>query len=472
MIGGRLFAAVIAASALLAPALALVTAPAAAQVVSVRPNVVLIITDDMGYGDLSSYGSTDIRTPNIDRLARAGVRMTQFYANAMMCTPTRAGLITGRYQQRVAPALEQALGGVTSASAEAGLPVTGRSLPQLLKNAGYATALVGKWHLGYKAEFSPNAHGFDYFWGIKSGYVDFYHHTDGAGRPDLFENDAPVTATGYMTDLITEKSVGFIERNASRPFFLEVAYNAPHWPYQVPGAPTRARDNARHLMPHDSATSTRADYIAMVEHMDRGVGRLMETLAARGLAENTIVIFTNDNGGEWLSDNGPLFHRKWTLWEGGIRVPTIVRWPGRIPAGRTSAQVGITMDLSATIVAAANVAVPASADLEGIDLMPILSGRSPEVERTLFWRALAGNRVQRAVRSGDWKLLVDANHVMLFDLKNDIGERNDLANRRQDVARRLRPLIAAWEAEVDAEAKERAAIPPAPSDSPMVPTPR
>jgi arylsulfatase A-like enzyme len=207
-------------------------------------------------------------------------------------------------------------------------------------------------------------------------------------------------------------------------------------------------------MPHDPTTSSRSDYVAMVEHLDREIGVLLAALESSGVADDTIVIFTNDNGGEWLSDNGPLFHRKWTLWEGGIRVPTIVRWPGRIPAGGVSEQVGITMDLSATIVSAAGIPLPA--EFEGIDLMPILTGRAPMVPRTLFWRATAANRQQRAVRSGDWKLLVDANHVMLFDLKNDIGERNDLASTRQDVARRLRPLLAEWERSVDAEAKARA----------------
>ncbi len=180
-----------------------------------RPNVVVIMTDDMGYGDLPSYGGKDIKAPNINGLARAGVRFTQFYANATMCTPTRAGFITGRYQQRYGPAVEQALGGVASASAERGLVATGRSLPQLLKNSGYATALIGKWHLGYTAAYSPNAHGFDQFFGIKSGYVDYYQHTDGAGRPDLFENGTPVTANGYMTDVITDRAVAFLDRHAN-----------------------------------------------------------------------------------------------------------------------------------------------------------------------------------------------------------------------------------------------------------------
>lgn len=419
---------------------------------SQRPNVVLVITDDMGYGDLGSYGATDVRTPHIDALARGGVRLTDFYSNGVLCTPTRAGLISGRYQQRYG--LEHALPSAGSQGGDRGLPVTGHSLPQLLKNNGYATALVGKWHLGYRPEFSPHAHGFDYFFGLKSGYHDFYTHRGSDGNNDLWENDRVIEETGYMTDLITQRATRFIEQQAraGRPFFIDVAYNAPHWPYQPPDRPSVSRSNAAHLMPHDSATSTRADYVAMVERVDRGVGEIVRLLDRLGISRQTLVIFTNDNGGEWLSNNGPLFNRKWTVWEGGIRVPAIVRWPGRIPAGKVSAQVGITMDLGASILAATGSFVPPAARLEGMNLLPILEGRVPVAERTLFWRAVAG-RTQRAVRSGNWKLVVDGNHSFVYDLGKDVGERHDLANRRQDVARRLRGLLNAWEADVDAEAK-------------------
>jgi arylsulfatase A-like enzyme len=205
----------------------------------VQPNVVLIITDDVGYGDFGSYGAPDIKTPHVDSLAREGIRLTDFYANGDTCTPTRVGLISGRYQQRFA--LETALQNEHSADGVRGLPVVGRSLPQLLKNNGYATALVGKWHLGYKTEFSPAAHGFDYFFGFKGGYIDYYQHTSD-GQPDLFENDLPVEVPGYMTDLITERSIRFIEQNAGRPFFIDVAYNAAHWPFQVPDHPSTARN--------------------------------------------------------------------------------------------------------------------------------------------------------------------------------------------------------------------------------------
>jgi arylsulfatase A-like enzyme len=418
-----------------------------------RPNVVLIITDDVGYGDLGSYGAPDVKTPNIDKLARDGVKMTNFYANGATCTPTRAGLISGRYQQRVG--LESPLQSGGAADAERGLAATGRSLPQLLKNNGYKTALIGKWHLGWKSEFSPTAHGFDYFFGFKSAFVDYYQHTAGGTSPlkaDLFENESQVEVPGYMTDLITERSVRFIEQNSGQPFFLDVSYNAPHWPYQVPDQPTTARDNGRHLGPFDEPTNTRADYIAMLERVDRGVGQILAVLDKADLRENTIVIFTNDNGGEWLSRNAPLFHHKGSVWEGGIRVPTIVRWPGRIRAGRVSGQVGITMDLTASILAATGTPIPSEARLEGINLFPVLEGRTPEIERTLFWRVVLG-RSQQAVRSGEWKLIMDNGRPLLFNLRTDVGERNNLIGQRSDIARRLRPLLAAWQEEVDADFK-------------------
>jgi arylsulfatase A-like enzyme len=412
-----------------------------------KPNVVLIITDDVGYGDLGSYGAPDIKTPNIDRIGREGIRFTDFYA-APSCSPTRTSLISGRYYQRYR--IERPLGQVKSADGERGLPAQGWSLPRLLKNNGYATGLVGKWHLGYKPEFSPGAHGFDYFFGFKSGLVDYYQHTDQAGMHDLFENDAPTHPQGYMTDLITERSVKFIEEHAEGPFFLEVAFNAAHWPFQVPDKPSVAPNNARFVQPQDADTSTRADYVAILERADQGVGKILEALDRRGLSRDTLVIYTQDNGGEWLSRNAPFFHRKDSVWEGGVRVPLVARWPGRIPARRTTGQVGIMMDLTATILGATGSTVPVEAKPDGVSLLAVMEGKAQPSDRTLFFRNIVPNqRAQRAVRRGEWKLLVDGPNVMLFNLKDDPGERNDLARARQDLARELRPLIAAWEKDVE-----------------------
>src|SRR5207344_1441339 len=253
------------AAVLSATALVLAQQPPSAA----KPDIVLIITDDVGYGDLGSYGAPDIKTPNIDSLARDGTRLTDFYA-APTCTPTRAALITGRYQQRVR--LERP---IARGPQDPGLPATGRSLPQLLKSNGYVTGLVGKWHLGWRPEYSPNAHGFESFFGFKSGFIDYYQHTSGDGMDDLFENETPVHVNGYMTDLITERSVKFIEQNARRPFFLEVTYNAAHWPFQVPDHPSVAPNNARFVLPMEEM-STREDYVRILERADQGVGRILE----------------------------------------------------------------------------------------------------------------------------------------------------------------------------------------------------
>jgi arylsulfatase A-like enzyme len=420
-----------------------------------RPNVVLIITDDLGWGDLGSYGAEDIRTPNLDRLASEGLRLTDFYANGVTCSPTRAGLISGRYQQRYG--IEAPLPNADRAG-DRGLQATGYSLPQLLKNHGYSTGLIGKWHLGYVEEKSPNAHGFDYFFGLKSGFHDYYTHHDGAGQPDLWENDEPIETSGYTTDLVTQRASRFIEQHKNESFFLDVAYTAPHWPYQVPGNPSVAPNDARHVMPHDLDTSTRSQYVAMVEHLDQQIGELLAVIERAGVADETVVIFTNDNGGEWLSSSAPLFGRKWTVFEGGIRVPAIVRWPKRIPAGSVSDQVGITMDLTASILAVTGAPVPVDARLEGIDLFPVWEGRAPELERTLYWRSGSGASKQTAVRHGDWKLVVDGPHTYVFNLRTDLSERNDLARWRQDIAQKLYPLLKGWEASVDAEASAMGAV--------------
>ena len=446
----------------LAAALLLITSSATGSQQSPpdRPNVVLIMTDDAGYADTGSYGAPDIRTPNIDSLARDGVKLTDFYANAMSCTPTRAGLISGRYQQRYG--IEFVLPAPGLPGSDRGLPPLAHSLPLLMKKNGYATALVGKWHLGYKHEFSPRAHGFDLFFGYKSAAIDYYTHfttrpSEGAlfvsGQPDLWEDDALIEQDGYMTDLITRRTVEFINQNATRPFFIDVAFNAPHSPTQRP-------DNPVHNPAPGSAT--RADYAAVMERVDRGVGEILQTLRSRGLEQNTIVIFTNDNGGVGLSHSAPLFHRKFSAWEGGIRVPALIRWPGRIPAGTVSTQVGITMDLTASILAATATPVPSDARLEGINLFPILQRDAPEVERTLFWRTAGPSPVnmnQKAVRSGDWKLIFDGavTRIFLFNVKADPGERQDWFARRQDIVQRLQQLLTEWERDVDAEAKAFAA---------------
>lgn len=429
------------------PLLAALLLGASAPVPAQSPNVVLVIMDDLGYGDLSSYGAPDARTPNIDRLAREGVRLTDAYANGAVCTPTRAALITGRYQQRVG--IEWVFTGAP-ADRERGLPATGSSLPALLKTNGYATGLIGKWHLGWKPEFGPNAHGFDEFYGFLSGAHDYYGGGGDGGGADLYENTTPVAPSGYLTDEITRRAVSFITRHAGGRFFLEVAYNAVHWPFEPPDRPpTGPGPRALRQMPDDSVPATRQDYVRMLERADRGVGEILAALERRGLTSNTLVIFTNDNGGEWLSRNAPFFNRKGTLWEGGIRVPLILRWPGQLPAGKTSAEPAITFDVTASILAATRTPLPEGYHPDGIDLVPLLRRDSVATDRRLFWRVNRPARGQHAVRSGPWKLLVDAGQYFLFDLTADPGERADLAARHPDIVLALKGAIAAWEKDVD-----------------------
>ena len=423
-----------------------------------RPNIVLVVMDDLGYGDVASYGAPDARTPNIDRLAREGVKLTDFYANHANCSPTRTALITGRYQQRYG--IESPL----RHDDPRHLPPSETSLPRLLKNAGYETGLIGKWHLGAEAAAGPNRHGFDEFWGFRRGAVDYYTHNVVTIAPvkldppvhDLYHNEEPTTSSAYLTDEITRRAEAFIQQRATRPFFLEVAYNATHWPYQRPDLPEGKRG-----WDHYRETGTREDYIAILERADQGIGRILDALDRLKLAQNTLVIFTSDNGGEWLSRNAPLFHRKSSLWEGGIRVPLLLRWPARLPAGTISSQVGITMDLTASILAAAGVKPPASYRPEGIDLVgPLQKGTA--VDRTLFWRmppapAADGTPAvtQRAVRRGNWKYVDDRGQHFLFDLRTDQGERHDVAQQHAELMRELRTLVTKWEADVDAETKER-----------------
>jgi arylsulfatase A-like enzyme len=422
--------------------LAIVACAPGAQAQSARPNIVVIMMDDLGYGDIGSYGVPDAQTPNIDRLAREGVKMTDFYANGANCSPTRAGFITGRYQQRVG--IENPLGAGGEADLSRGLVPTSTSLPALLKTAGYSTGLIGKWHLGWDAAFHPNRHGFDEFWGFMSGGVYYYDHSG-----EIFHNGDKVSSSGYLTDEITVRARQFVEDHHRQPFFLEVAYNATHWPFQGPGLDERAR--ARPDWLHDG---TRADYVAMLESADRGVGVILDTLGRLQLARNTFVIFTSDNGGEWLSRNAPLFHRKSTLWEGGIRVPALLRWPAQLPANITSKQVAITMDLTASILAAAGVRLPESYRAEGINLLPLLAGRKT-VERTLFWRIKNPVRDQKAVRRGRWKYLQEgpltsrANAEFIFDLEQDPGERRNMVVERADLLPGFRKSVAEWEADVE-----------------------
>jgi arylsulfatase A-like enzyme len=419
-----------------------------------RPNIVLILADDLGYGDIGCYGCQDTRTPNIDRIAAEGVRFTTFYSNGPECTPTRTALMTGRYQHRVG-GLECAIGTGNVGRYDAavrlrethdlGLPAAETSIARMLQSAGYATGVCGKWHLGYETKFFPSNHGFDYWFGPVGGATDYFHHRETTGERALYRNGQPVDREGYMTDLITEESVGFIGRNSLRPFFLYVAYTSPHTPYQGP--------NDRQSEPiseGDYNKGSRSTYVAMVERMDEGVGAILMALRDNGLVENTLVIFMSDNGATNMGKNTPFSGNKGNVFEGGIRVPCVVKWPGVLPQGGISHQPCMTMDFSSSILRAAG--AQAVRPFDGIDVLKLVETGQPVQSRTLFWRARRAESTRKAVREGAMKYvtLSDKGKVQeyLFDLDADPQEKSNLLTGQPDTVGRLRRLLAEWEDKV------------------------
>ncbi len=424
------------------------------------PNIVFVLVDDMGYGDLSCMGATDIETPHIDLLATQGVKFTDFYANAPVCSPTRCGFITGRWQQRVG--FEWALGytaerrrlidgqwqTVDSMHHGIGLPTDQPSIAKMLKAAGYATGAFGKWHLGYDDEFNPLNHGFDEYFGELLGHADYYRHVYYDGTYALRDGlEIPKTA-GYLTDLINERAAAFVDKHASEPFFLYVPHLAVHAPFQPPGRPEPK------VTAENMHTGSRAIYKAMLERVDQGVGMIQARLVEHGLAENTLFVLSSDNGGERWSSNQPLFHHKATLWEGGIRVPCLMRWPAQLPAGQIIAQPAITMDLTASFVAAAGARPPAGFPMDGVNLMPLIQGQVQTPNRTFCWRIARSNRQMRAIRFGKWKYIDDGGTMdLLFDLEADISEHRNLYYQHPEIVEDLKARLVAWEKEMDAEPK-------------------
>jgi N-acetylgalactosamine-6-sulfatase len=410
------------------------------------------MADDLGSGDLSSYGCPDIRTPHIDSIGGRGVRFTRCYANAPECTPTRTALLTGRYPQRVG-GLECAIGvGNVGRYDEAvwlqkrdelGLPPSETSLARMLKTAGYDTCCSGKWHLGYLDKFSAYRHGFDEHFGILGGNADYFTHTEDDGSNVLVHNGRRTTRSGYLTDLIAEHAIGWLARPRRNPFFLYVPFTAPHAPLQSrddrPGA-GRGENNR--------SPEARATYGKMVERMDHQVGAILAQLNRMGAASNTIVIFKSDNGGYATSRNSPLRGGKSQLWEGGIRIPCLIRWSGRIGEGWSTSQVALSMDLTATILAAAGVRPQAGRALDGVNLLPVLDRESRPFPRTVFWRYKRLENRRWAVLDGDMKYVRD-NHVeALHDVAADESEARNLIDAEPAIADRLRTKLAAWEREV------------------------
>ena len=425
-----------------------------------RPNIVFIVADDLGYADLGCYGGRDASfgpvSPVLDSLAARGLKLTQGYSNSPVCSPTRFALMTGRYQYRLRGAAEEPINSKSRGSTTLGLPPEHPTLPSLLRDAGYRTALMGKWHLGYPPAFGPLRSGYDEFFGPMSGGVDYFTHCSSTGQHDLYLNDAEQQEDGYLTDLITDHGLDFVRRMAGgarsgTPFFLSLHYTAPHWPWETRDDEALAKEvkgNLFHL--HGGNIDT---YRRMIHHMDEGIGRLMDLLRAEGLERDTLVVFTSDNGGERFSDNWPLVGGKMDLTEGGIRVPWIAHWPAVIAPGGTSTQTCMTMDWTATMLDAAGAPAAASHPLDGRSLMPLLRDATWHDEQPLFWRM--NHRGQRALRHGPWKYLRVDGHDYLFNLEGDERERANLAPIAPE---RLAAMVQAWEA-------WEATMPPIPADA-------
>ncbi len=428
-------------------------APSVVSANGALPNVVVVVADDLGWGDLSINGAPDIRTPHIDGIAKAGVRFAQSYANAPECTPTRCALLTGRYQQRVG-GLECAIGvnniGRYDEAAwlqergELGLPASENTLAMQFRARGYDTALMGKWHLGYLPQHSPEAHGFDESFGIWGGNADYYTHEeqgDGAGNVQMFANGKRTRRPGYMTDLIKQGAVDWLKQRTAKPFFLYVAFTAPHTPIQAKEDFDPATGTAPHRQRH------RPTYARMVEHLDTCVGDILRQLEAMGASSRTIVVFHSDNGADANGRNLPYRGNKGALWEGGIRSPLHIRWPGVIGAGTVTQQVAMTMDLAPTLLGAAG---GGTGKFDGIDLMPTLRGEQPVADRTVFWRYKRGKNVRKAIRDGQWKYVNDNGTRALHDLGMDPGERTDRLSTEPERVAALEAKLKQWEQAVQA----------------------
>ena len=424
-----------------------------------KPNIVLIMADDLGYGDVGCYGGKAAAAPTLDALARGGIRFTDFHSNGAVCSPTRAALLTGRYQQRCG------IEGVITAKGHrhTGMALEETTFAEVLKAAGYATAVFGKWHLGYQVQFNPTKQGFDEFRGYVSGNVDYHSHIDQAGYDDWWADCRKVPEAGYTTDLITTHGVRFIERHKDRPFCLYLPHESPHSPFQGrKDKPQRLPGKGR--TPAAGRKGRAAAYREMIEVMDEGIGKIVQTVKRLGLERRTLIVFCSDNGPAGPGSAGPLRGGKATLWEGGHRVPGIAYWPGTIVPGSVTHETAMTMDLFATMAAAARTPLPKGLKLDGVNLLPVLTGEGKLPARTLFWR----HGRQKAVRKGRWKLLVDrgrrgprakgrdvAPSVGLFDLAEDLGEKTNLAAQKPQLVEALQAELAAWEKEVSAGVTRR-----------------
>lgn len=428
-----------------------------------RPNFVVIMADDLGYGDLSSYGSRRWQTPHIDRLAREGMRFLDFHSNGAVCSPTRAALLTGRYQQR--SGVDLVISSAKRKNRHHGLHASEVTFAELLKEQGYATGIFGKWHLGYEERFNPIHHGFDSFYGYTSGNVDYFRHIDPAGLFDWWHQTSSLRETGYTTHLIGQHAVDFIRENRGQPFCVYIAHETPHEPYQGPeDLPIRNEGSSKFIWNHKEPTHAVEAYGRMMAEMDKSVGKVTQALEDLNLASDTLVLFFSDNGATGPGSNGQLYGKKGTLWEGGHRVPAVAWWPGTIRQGTVSRDLAMTMDILPTLIELGGGRCPAGHSLDGVSLAEVLLHESRLDKRQLFWEY----RDAQAMRDGEWKLVLNGGKaqsewnqfhnwkggqderetVALFNLGDSISEVGNLAKKYPERVEDMRKTLAEWKVEV------------------------
>jgi arylsulfatase A-like enzyme len=399
-----------------------------------RPNIIVIMADDLGYGDTSVYDGW-VKTPHLERLAAEGLTFTDFHTNSSVCSPTRAGFLTGRYQQRV---------GIVDVVARhldtPGLAPSELTIPRLMKQGGYRTALFGKWHLGMDPKFNPIHHGFDEFRGYLDGYVDYHVHKN-SWHNGLKKEDQP----GYSTHVITRNSVEFIQQNATHPFFMLVAHEAVHLPFQTPDDTPENRQPIPKSQ-RWSRERIRPKYKIMLEEMDKGVGEILDSVQRAGIAERTFIFFLSDNGAIGAGSNKPFRGGKFSHYEGGHRVPAIAWWPGKIQADARTEQLTMGMDLLPTFMELAGIDVPAERKLDGVSLRGLLLDGEQLPQRRVFFGYEP--KLGTAMRDGDWKMIVKSEKAELYDLSKDIGETNNLASTHPERATAMKLAVESWKEEV------------------------
>jgi arylsulfatase A-like enzyme len=407
-----------------------------------QPNIVFIMVDDIGYADLSSYGAQGYATPALDELASQGQRFDNAYASSAICSPTRVSVLTGKY-----PGAFRAGVNEPNVAFQSGqeIPLNTPTVASVLKNEGYNISFIGKWHVAKVPEFSPLRYGYDYFFGIRGGAADYFLHSSISMKNDpaesLRENDEIVEREGYLTDILTDTAIAQIREltadQAKKPSFMSLHYNAPHWPWEGPEDGARA-DRLTDMRDWDGGSLE--TYATMMRNLDSNVGRVMAALKDLGIEDNTMVVFTNDNRGERFSNTWPLVGYKGELFEGGICVPLIVRWPGHVSAGSVNHQIITSVDILPTFVAAAGGAVPPR--LDGMSLLAQIEGQAPPIERTVYWRMNADD--QAAVRRGDWKYLRVGGKEHLHNLRVDPRERVQRKDAHPELFEELRDSWTAW----------------------------